>query len=83
MISEHIMRTHALAGTNKISRKGDEGVDGLGTGTGKRGSQGSNAQSEEEQGQRTLSQRLRRFVVRYEEGSSDIHLSQGDDGTFR
>jgi hypothetical protein len=75
------MRTHALAGTNKTSRKDDKGVDGMGTGT--RGSQGTNSQFEEELGQSTLSQRLRRFVVRYEEGTSDIHQSHGDDGTFR
>jgi hypothetical protein len=81
MISEHIMRTHALAGTNKTSRKDDKGVDGMGTGT--RGSQGTKTQSEEELGQSTLSQRLRRFVVRYEEGTSDIHQSHGDNGTFR
>jgi DNA replicative helicase MCM subunit Mcm2 (Cdc46/Mcm family) len=84
MISEHIMRTHALAGNKTSKRREDKGgADGTGTGT--RGSQGPTPPVEEEEiGQSTLSQRLRRFAGLYEDGSnSDIHQSRGDDGTLR
>ena len=86
MISEHIMRTHALAGNKTSKRREDKGgADGTGTGTGTRGSQGPTPPVEEEEiGQSTLSQRLRRFAGLYEDGSnSDSHQSHGDDGTLR
>lgn len=86
MISEHIMRTHALAGNKTSKRREDKGgADGTGTGTGTRGSQGPTPPVEEEEiGQSTLSQRLRRFAGLYEDGSnSDIQQSHGDDGTLR
>ena len=83
MISEHIMRTHALA---------SNGADGGGRTAGTGGSQGksisgssSSSQSGRREGvdQSTLSQRLRRVVEQYEEspmGSQMHSQSQHDAG---
>lgn len=72
MISEHIMRTHALASSGSDKGGRTTGTGGTGGPTGKINSDtisSSQSQSARREGvdQSTLSQRLRRVVEQYEE----------------
>lgn len=78
MISEHIMRTHALAS----SGSGDKGAEGGGRMAGAGSSLGKSSSQptrREEADQSTLSQRLRRVVEQYEPVASQMQ-SQRDAG---
>ena len=70
MISEHIMRTHALAGTNNSSKNNrNQNSNGTQSGSGSQSQRTGDRGGNEDQNSLSLSQRLRRAVVQY----SDTH----------
>ena len=97
MISEHIMRTHALSGTINSSSSSSSSAGGVsgrseragGTATDRGGSQsgsqksiGTGRQEDEMSSHSTLSQRLRSAVLDYEGGQRDSTYSQDDIRTY-
>ena len=95
MISEHIMRTHALSGTANSSssssaggvsgrsdRAGGAATDRGGSQSGSQKSMGTGRQEDEMSSHSTLSQRLRSAALDYEGGQRDSTYSQDDIRTY-